>query len=134
MIKQGLDYDPDVSIYGCMSLTIFFRWFLTSLSILQGEYVRLWVLELLHIQKAKIHVPWTLRQGELGAVKIGVDYPNPMVIAQEWNRHLDKTVTGNEIWQNFKKVLFSIERFLSTENVKLGNDIKNETKRPWLLL
>lgn len=58
----------------------------------QGEYIRVWVPELVNILKGKVHVPWTLRPGELGAIKLDVDYPSPMVIAPEWNRHLDKTV------------------------------------------
>ncbi|ODM91467.1 Cryptochrome DASH, partial [Orchesella cincta] len=67
MIKQATDYDPE------------------------GAYARTWVPELGGIQGGKIHVPWVLRPGELGSIKLGVDYPNPMIVAQEWRRHFDKT-------------------------------------------
>lgn len=86
MIKQGLDYDPEVSNSGSeispWSIHLSF----------QGEYIRVWLPELANILTGKIHAPWTLRQNELGVVKLGVDYPSPMVIGQEWSRHLDKTV------------------------------------------
>ncbi|KAG4073242.1 hypothetical protein HA402_008588 [Bradysia odoriphaga] len=71
MIKQALDYDPE------------------------GEFTRLWVPELVNIHKTGIHAPWTLRQGELGGLKLGIDYPNPMVIAQEWSRHLHKSKSSD---------------------------------------
>jgi len=65
MIKQAMDYDVD------------------------GEYVRLWVPELNKIRGGKVHVPWTLSNGELdtAGVEIGLNYPKPLVIAPEWSRH-----------------------------------------------
>jgi len=65
MIKQGMDYDGE------------------------GEFVRLWVEELRGIKGGKVHVPWTLSNGELekAGVELGATYPKPMVLAPEWNRH-----------------------------------------------
>ncbi|CAL8141371.1 unnamed protein product [Orchesella dallaii] len=71
MIKQAMDYDSD------------------------GSFARIWVPELSSIHGGKIHVPWTLRHGELGSIKLGVDYPNPMIVAQEWGRHFDKTKSSS---------------------------------------
>jgi len=65
MIKQGMDYDGD------------------------GEFVRLWVPELEGVKGGKVHVPWTLgsKELELAGVELGVTYPNPLVVAPEWNKH-----------------------------------------------
>ncbi len=98
----------------------------------KGEYIRVWIPELVNIQKGKIHAPWTLRQGDLGTVKLGVDYPTPMVIAPEWSRHLDKSV--RLVAQQY----FSIELFHFVSNFteirSLGRSIKNETEGSRLLL
>ncbi|EDO31143.1 predicted protein [Nematostella vectensis] len=74
MVKQGLDYDPD------------------------GDYIKTWVPELAKIPGAKVHVPWTLKPGELrsSGVELGVTYPNPIVIAPEWARHTSKTISGKK--------------------------------------
>jgi len=66
MIKQGMDYDGE------------------------GEFVRLWVDELKGIEGSKVHYPWTLSNNELGEVKIGETYPNPMIVQPEWIRHFGK--------------------------------------------
>ncbi len=65
MIKQSMDYD------------------------LEGNYIRMWVPELKEIRGSKIHSPWMLSSGALSAAKIrlGDDYPNPVVVAPEWSRH-----------------------------------------------
>jgi len=62
MVKQGLDYDPD------------------------GEYIRTWVPELKELRGSKIHIPWTLglRELETAGVSLGHTYPNPIVMAPEW--------------------------------------------------
>lgn len=54
--------------------------------------MRAWIPELSQIKTGKIHVPWTLRHGELSGIKLGEDYPTPMMTAPEWSRHFDKTV------------------------------------------
>jgi len=65
MVKQGMDYDGD------------------------GQFVRLWVEELQGIKGGKVHVPWTISDGELrkAGVELGVTYPKPLIIAPEWNKH-----------------------------------------------
>lgn len=65
MIKQALDYD------------------------VKGEFVKLWLPELRHLPSDKVHFPWTLSDHELHShhVKLGEDYPHPMLVAPEWGRH-----------------------------------------------
>jgi len=60
MVKQAVDYDP------------------------KGNYVRLWVEELGGIKDGRIHVPWTMKRGA------GMEYPQPMVMAPEWGKHVSK--------------------------------------------
>ncbi|MGJ3254314.1 MAG: DASH family cryptochrome [Elainellaceae cyanobacterium] len=57
VIKQAKDYDP------------------------QGAYVKHWLPELADVPGAKVHEPWTLQPVEQKRfdVRIGVDYPNPVV-------------------------------------------------------
>lgn len=56
---------------------------------LEGNYIRMWVPELKEIPGSKIHSPWMLSSGALSAAKIrlGDNYPNPVVVAPEWSRH-----------------------------------------------
>ncbi|MEB3355690.1 MAG: DASH family cryptochrome [Synechococcales bacterium] len=65
--KQAKDYDP------------------------KGNYVKHWIPELSDILASKVHQPWTLSSEEQSrhGVRLGVDYPNPMV-------DLDKSVKANE--------------------------------------
>ena len=46
-----------------------------------GEYVRKWVPELNHVPKKFIHKPWELKDEKI--LKIGVDYPLPLVVHEE---------------------------------------------------
>ncbi|PKU33226.1 cryptochrome dash-like [Limosa lapponica baueri] len=68
MIKQGLDYDGN------------------------GDYVRLWVPELQGIKGADIHTPWALNGAALSqaGVTLGETYPQPVVTAPEWSRHINQ--------------------------------------------
>ncbi|XP_037083138.1 cryptochrome DASH-like [Pollicipes pollicipes] len=66
MIKQATDYDP------------------------QGEYVRLWVPELASVKDGRVHMPWALPP----AARRQLEYPDPMVVAPEWQRHASKTAPG----------------------------------------
>ncbi|KAK0041261.1 cryptochrome DASH [Biomphalaria pfeifferi] len=68
VVKQGLDYDGD------------------------GNYVRLWVPELAAIKSGKVHCIWTLSNTQLqaGGVLLGQTYPNPIIVAQEWSRHVNR--------------------------------------------
>ncbi|KAK2512646.1 cryptochrome DASH-like protein, partial [Columba guinea] len=68
MIKQGLDYDGN------------------------GDYVRLWVPELQGIKGADIHTPWALNSAALAqaGVTLGETYPQPVVTAPEWSRHINQ--------------------------------------------
>lgn len=70
VVKQGFDYDAD------------------------GEYVRMWVPELSSVRGGSVHVPWTLNQGQLNGVSLGEDYPKPLVMAPEWNRHAGRPGSG----------------------------------------
>ncbi len=65
--KQAKDYDP------------------------QGEYVKHWLPELASVPAAKVHDPWKLLPVEQKRweVRLGVDYPNPMV-------DLAKSVKANQ--------------------------------------
>ncbi|MEL7313906.1 MAG: FAD-binding domain-containing protein, partial [Cyanobacteria bacterium J06559_3] len=65
--KQSKDYDP------------------------QGQYVKHWLPELEDIPAGKVHSPWTLQPVEQKRfnVRVGVDYPNPIV-------DLQKSVKANE--------------------------------------
>lgn len=57
---------------------------------LQGDYVRLWVPELQGIKGADIHTPWALSSAALSqaGVTLGETYPQPVVTAPEWSRHI----------------------------------------------
>ncbi|NXA30456.1 CRYD protein, partial [Ibidorhyncha struthersii] len=72
MIKQGLDYDGS------------------------GDYVRLWVPELQGIKGADIHTPWALSSAALSqvGVTLGETYPQPVVTAPEWSRHINQRPQG----------------------------------------
>ncbi|XP_056220935.1 cryptochrome DASH-like isoform X2 [Seriola aureovittata] len=74
MIKQGLDYDNN------------------------GDYVRQWVPELQGIRGADVHTPWTLSTAALSHahVSLGETYPTPIVMAPEWNRHVNKKSSGKK--------------------------------------
>ncbi|NXO23042.1 CRYD protein, partial [Cisticola juncidis] len=73
MIKQGLDYDGN------------------------GDYVRLWVPELQGIKGADIHTPWALSSAALSqaGVTLGETYPQPVVTAPEWSRHIHQRPGGS---------------------------------------
>ncbi|NWT43476.1 CRYD protein, partial [Chroicocephalus maculipennis] len=72
MIKQGLDYDGN------------------------GDYVRLWLPELQGIKGADIHTPWALNGAALSqaGVTLGETYPQPVVTAPEWSRHVNQRPQG----------------------------------------
>ena len=71
IIKQASDYDED------------------------GDYVRTWVPVLKKL--ANIHTPWRLSASELktAGIELGVNYPNPLVIAPEWAKHALKMHSKN---------------------------------------
>ena len=58
----------------------------------QGDYIRRWVPELQGIKGGDVHIPWTLSPNVLAraGVKLGETYPQPIVIAPEWSRHVKK--------------------------------------------
>ena len=68
MIKQGLDYDKD------------------------GEFIRLWVSELVGLKGGKVHTPWSVSRDQLerAGVELGQTYPSPLITAPEWARHAAK--------------------------------------------
>ena len=76
IIKQGLDYDPS------------------------GDYVKSWVPELAKLTeqnsltKGVIHFPWRANTTDLknAEIQLGISYPNPIVIAGEWERHYSKVI------------------------------------------
>ena len=63
----------------------------------EGEFVRLWIEELRVIKGGKVHVPWTMGNGELekAGIELGVTYPKPLVLAPEWNRHAGGKQNGS---------------------------------------
>ena len=76
IIKQGLDYDPI------------------------GDFVKMWVPELSQLSeensltKGVIHFPWKASPTALSKADIvlGTSYPNPVIIAGEWERHYSKVI------------------------------------------
>jgi len=45
----------------------------------EGGYVRRWVPELAAIDGPAVHAPWLLSDADLGGVRLGIDYPQPIV-------------------------------------------------------
>lgn len=78
MIKQALDYDGD------------------------GEFVKTWIPELKNLPRDKVHIPWTIpaRDWDKLGITLGHDYPNPVLIAPEWDRHTHKSKPHNARPQN----------------------------------
>ncbi|XP_071079721.1 cryptochrome DASH-like [Haliotis cracherodii] len=72
IVKQGLDYDA------------------------QGDYVRLWVPELLKVMGGEVHTVWALSNTVLShaEVALGETYPKPLLVAPEWGRHSAKSRGG----------------------------------------
>ncbi|XP_074841255.1 cryptochrome DASH-like isoform X2 [Carettochelys insculpta] len=68
VIKQGLDYDSN------------------------GDYVRLWVPEIQCVKGGEIHTLWALSNAALSqaGIALGETYPLPIVLAQEWSRHINQ--------------------------------------------
>uniref|UniRef100_A0A0B7B3L3 Cryptochrome DASH n=2 Tax=Arion vulgaris TaxID=1028688 RepID=A0A0B7B3L3_9EUPU len=73
VLKQGLDYDGD------------------------GNYVRLWVPELVGIKTGKVHCVWTVSKLILDAASVilGQTYPNPIIVAPEWSKHVNRPETSS---------------------------------------
>jgi deoxyribodipyrimidine photo-lyase len=57
--------------------------------------VRLWVPELKDVSGGAVHTVWTLSNTALtkAGVSLGETYPNPIIIAPEWSRHVGKSVS-----------------------------------------
>lgn len=65
VLKQGKDYDPE------------------------GFYIKLWCPELQDLPSHFVHCPWLMSpedQKKYNCV-IGRDYPEPMVMIENWKRH-----------------------------------------------
>lgn len=73
-------------------LQVVTEWILHCCFCLQGDYVRLWVPELQGIKGADIHTPWVLSSADLSqaGVTLGETYPQPVVTAPEWSRHISQ--------------------------------------------
>jgi deoxyribodipyrimidine photo-lyase len=54
----------------------------------QGEYVKLWLPELVHLPPEKVHQPDQLSSAEQQGfqVRIGDDYPHALVETEKWER------------------------------------------------
>ena len=105
MIKQAMDYDRE------------------------GKFVRLWVEELGEVKGSGVHMPWTLTRGELekANLEIGVDYPKPMLVAPEWNRHQGGGGgAGGKSNQRSNNGQQKITNFYS----KSGDQTKSRNKKP----
>jgi deoxyribodipyrimidine photo-lyase len=52
----------------------------------EGRYVKHWLPQLRHIPAPKVHIPSTLASQELAqfGVRLGVDYPMPLVNPSKW--------------------------------------------------
>ncbi|XP_025907701.1 cryptochrome DASH-like [Nothoprocta perdicaria] len=81
IIKQGLDYDGS------------------------GDYVRLWVPELQELKGGEIHAPWALSSASLSraGITLGETYPQPVVTAPEWSRHISHRPHGRDAHPKGKK-------------------------------
>ena len=54
--------------------------------------MRQWVPELRGIKGGDVHTPWALSSAALSHAKVSLNdtYPSPVVMAPEWNRHVNK--------------------------------------------
>lgn len=92
-------------------LQIVTEWILSCWFCLQGDYVRLWVPELQGIKGADIHTPWALNSAALSqaGVALGETYPQPVVTAPEWSRHISQrpVSTGKVLvgWEGSRQLL-----------------------------
>lgn len=92
-------------------LQIVTEWMLSSWFCLQGDYVRLWLPELQGIKGADIHTPWALNGAALSqaGVTLGETYPQPVVTAPEWSRHINqRPVRTGKVrmqWEGFGHLL-----------------------------
>lgn len=71
-MKQGKDYDPD------------------------GFYIKLWCPELQDLPAHFVHCPWLMSTEEQAYYKcvIGRDYPEPMILVDNWKRHYPTAATA----------------------------------------
>nr|AWY11214.1 cryptochrome dash [Tritonia tetraquetra] len=72
VVKQGLDYDAD------------------------GDYIRIWVPELRGLKSGKVHCIWTASKmiHDSAGISLGETYPYPIVMAPEWNRHVNRPTSS----------------------------------------
>lgn len=96
MIKQGLDYDNNVSFGRFFSPIVLTSGNINNMFLPKGEYVRLWVPELQRIMGADVHTPWTLSSAMLSHahVSLGETYPTPIIVAPEWSRYFNKKLVS----------------------------------------
>lgn len=92
-VKQSQDHDPD------------------------GLFIKKWLPELTHVSKAYIHEPWHMTEIEqaMYQVKLGQDYPLPVVDIAETGRH-----AREQLWKTKKSV------DTKTQNERI---LKRHTKR-----
>lgn len=81
VLKQGKDYDP------------------------HGYYIKLWCPELRDLPEHFVHCPWLMSPEEQKTYHciIGQDYPEPMVMIENWKRHYPAAATSKGKISNFFK-------------------------------
>ena len=66
--------------------------------------MRLWVPELQGIKNRDVHTLWVLSSDALLAAHVSLNetYPQPIVIAPEWCRHISKKMVGVKLFLEIK--------------------------------